>query len=130
MGVSDSDYDCMALSGAHFTEHLIPERVRGAGWIKDLSWLFAKRPLTADRRSEILLPRGRGDDKCAIYCCVVVTISRVSCVLLVNHTQGVQPLKPEAIAVRIGRNRHGGVYPMSPSGYIGISKLAHVLLRT
>ncbi|EWY86378.1 hypothetical protein FOYG_10931 [Fusarium oxysporum NRRL 32931] len=26
MGVSDSDYDCMALSGAHFNEHLIPER--------------------------------------------------------------------------------------------------------
>lgn len=63
MGVSDSDYDCnpMALSGAHLTDILIPGRVRGAGWIKDLSWLSAKRLLTADRRSEVLLPRGRGD---------------------------------------------------------------------
>ncbi|CVL05750.1 uncharacterized protein FFB20_12565 [Fusarium fujikuroi] len=26
MGVSDSDYDCMALSGAHLTESLIPGR--------------------------------------------------------------------------------------------------------
>lgn len=88
MGVSDSDYDCMALSGAHLTESPIPGRVRGAGWIKDLSWLSAKRPLTADRRSEALLPRGRGDDDSAICCCVVVTLSRKSCVL--NHTQGVR----------------------------------------
>lgn len=33
--VSDS-----GLSGAHFLQVIIPESVRGAGWTKDLSWLF------------------------------------------------------------------------------------------